>query len=88
MQRSSASGRAEMSVHHLLEEILNEYIFTASLQSANLLGTTVTGRAVNRYNAWAAIRKRTNAAGFLASVGCHAWQEQCHVSHYRAGRLA
>ena len=82
MQRSSASGRAEMSVHHLLEEILNEYSVAASLQSSNLLGTAVIGRAFNRYNAWAAIRERTDAAGSLAPVGCHAWQEQCHVSHY------
>jgi integrase/recombinase XerD len=62
-----------MPVHHLLEEILNEYIVTAGLQSGqflfqsvNSLGTAVTGRALNRYNAWAAIRKR--------AVGCHTWR--------------
>src|ERR1700751_629138 len=61
-----------MPVHHLLEEILNEYIAAAGLQSGqplfqslNSLGTEVTGRALNRYNAWAAIRKRAKAAGFL-----------------------
>jgi len=55
----------EMPVHHLLEEILNEYIVAAGLQSGqplfqsvNSLGTTVTGRALNHYNAWAAIRRR------------------------------
>ena len=59
----------EMPVHHLLEEILNEYIVAAGLQSGqplfqslNSLGTAVTGRALNRYNAGAATRK---AAGFL-----------------------
>jgi integrase/recombinase XerD len=34
----------------------------------------VTGRALNRYNAWAAIRKRAKAAGFLTPVGCHTWR--------------
>src|SRR5260370_37081710 len=62
----------EMPVHHLLEQILDEYIVAAGLQSGqplfqsvNSLGTAVTGRALNRYNAWAAIRKRAKAAGFL-----------------------
>ena len=52
----------EMPVHHLLEETLNEYIAVAGLrsgqplfQSVNSLGTAVTGRTLNRYNAWAAI---------------------------------
>jgi integrase len=54
-----------MPVHHLLERILNEYIEAAGLRSGEPLfqsvtsaGTEVTGRALNRYNAWAAIRKR------------------------------
>jgi Phage integrase family len=71
----------EMPVHHLLEEILNEYIVAAGLQSGqplfqslNSLGTAVTGRALNRYNAWATIRKRAKAAGFLTPVGCHTWR--------------
>src|SRR6478672_8232603 len=49
----------EMPVHHLLEQILNEYIEAAGLQSGqplfqsvSSLGTGVTGRALNRYNAW------------------------------------
>jgi integrase len=37
-------------------------------------GTEVTGRALNRYNAWAAIRKRAKAAGVLTPVGCHTWR--------------
>ena len=37
-------------------------------------GTAVTGRALNRYNAWTAIRKRAKAAGFLTPVGCHTWR--------------
>ena len=41
----------EMPVHHLLEETLNEYIAAAGLR-----------RALNRYNAWAAIRKRPRNA--------------------------
>jgi integrase len=71
----------EMPVHHLLEQILNEYIKAAGLQSGeplfqsvNSLGTAVTGGAINRYNAWAAIRKRAKAAGFLTPVGCHTWR--------------
>src|SRR6266403_427369 len=43
-------------------------------QSVNSLGTAVTGRSLNRYNAWAAIRKRAKAAGFLTPVGCHTWR--------------
>ena len=71
----------EMPVHHLLEEILDEYIVAAGLQSGqplfqsvNSLGTAVTGQALNRYNAWAAIRKRAKAAGFFTPVGCHTWR--------------
>jgi integrase/recombinase XerD len=75
----------EMPVHHLLEQILDEYIAAAGLQSGqplfqsvNSLGTAVTGRALNRYNAWAAIRKRAKAAGFLTPVGCHTWSGDRH----------
>src|SRR6202011_684877 len=64
-----------------LKEILNEYIVAAGLQSGqplfqsvNSLGTAVTGRALHRYNAWAAIRKPAKAAGFLSPVGCHTWR--------------
>ena len=46
----------EMPVHHLLEQILDEYIAAAGLQSGqplfqsvNPVGTEVTGRALNRY---------------------------------------
>src|ERR1700676_2487494 len=70
-----------MPVHHLLERILDEYIVAAGLQSGqplfqsvNSVGTAVTGRALNRYNAWTAIRKRAKAAGFLTPVGCHTWR--------------
>jgi integrase len=31
-------------------------------------------RALNRYNAGAAIRQRAKAAGFLTLVGCHTWR--------------
>jgi integrase/recombinase XerD len=68
----------EMPVHHLLEEILNEYIVAAGLQSVNSVGTEVTGLALNRYNAWAAIRKRAKSAGFLTPVGCHTWRATRH----------
>jgi integrase/recombinase XerD len=44
------------------------------LPSVNSAGTEVTGRALNRHNAWAAIRKRAKAAGFLNPVGCHTWR--------------
>jgi hypothetical protein len=69
-------------MHHLLEEMLNEYIVAAGRQrgqalfeSVNSLGTAVTGQPVNPYNAWAAMRKRAKAAGFLTPpVGCHTWR--------------
>src|SRR5271154_4188984 len=64
-----------MPVHHLLEQILNEYVEAAGLrsgqplfQSVNSAGTAVTGRSLNRCNAWAAIRKRAKAAGFLTPL--------------------
>jgi site-specific recombinase XerD len=45
----------EMPVHHLLEQILNEYVEAAGLrsgqplfQSVNSAGMAVTGRALNR----------------------------------------
>jgi hypothetical protein len=70
-----------MAIHHMLEEMLNEYIVAAGLQrgqplfeSVNSLGTAVTRRTLNPYNAWAAIRKRSKAAGFLTPVGCHTWR--------------
>jgi len=70
-----------MPVHYLLGQILNEYVAAAGLrsgqplfQSLNSAGTAVTGRALNRYNAWAAIRERAKAAGFLTLVGCHTWR--------------
>jgi hypothetical protein len=40
----------------------------------NKAGTALTGRALKRYNAWAAIRKRARNAGFLTPVGCHTWR--------------
>ena len=53
-----------MPVHHLLEQILNEYIEAAGLQSGqplfqsvNSAGMEVTGRALNRYNASRTIAK-------------------------------
>src|SRR5271166_5556680 len=74
----------EMPVHHLLEQILDEYIVALLsgqplFQRLNSLGTAVTGRALNRYNAWAAIRKRAKTAGFLTPVGCHTW---CQTQSY------
>jgi integrase/recombinase XerD len=70
-----------MPAHHLLEQILDECIEVAGLhsgqplfQSVNSPGTAVTGRVLNRYSAWAAIRKRAKAAGFLTPVGCHTWR--------------
>jgi integrase len=60
------------------EEVARVLIFDLDgqplFQSVNSLGTAVTGRALNRYNAWAAIRKRAKAAGFLTPVGCHTWR--------------
>ena len=52
-----AARSTKCLVHHLLEQILNEYIEAAGLQSGqplfqgvNSSGTEVTGRALNRYN--------------------------------------
>ena len=72
----------EMPVHHLLDDLGREYIAAAGLQSGQPLFQSVNSagtedeqeRALNRYNAWAAIRKRAKAAGFLTPVGCHTWR--------------
>jgi hypothetical protein len=71
-----------MPVHHLLEQILDEYMEAAGLQSGqplfqslNSTGMEVTGRALNRHNAWAAIRKRAKAAvrqTTIQPVNCYA----------------
>jgi hypothetical protein len=60
-----------MPVHHLLEQILDECIEVAGLhsgqplfQSVNSPGTAVTGRVLNRYSAWVAIRKRAKRRVF------------------------
>jgi integrase/recombinase XerD len=78
----------------LLEPILDEYIVVGGLQrgqplfqSVNSPGTAVTGRARNRYNAWAAIRKRAKAAGLLTPVGCHTWRAT-GITIYHAQQMA
>src|SRR6266404_2645316 len=80
-ERIHLAGIDDAHYYHLLEQILDEYMVASGLQSGqplfqsvNSLGTAVTGRALNRYNAWAAIRKRAKAAGFLTPVGCHTWR--------------
>jgi integrase len=62
----------EMPAHHQIEETIDEYLARVSIddkqplfQSVNKVGTALSGRALNRYNAWAAIRKRARNAGFL-----------------------
>jgi hypothetical protein len=40
-------------------------------QGVNSAGTEVTGRALNRYNAWAALRKRAITAAFLTQSDSH-----------------
>jgi site-specific recombinase XerD len=72
----------DMPVHHQLEELLDAYIAKGKLtsasqplfQSLNPLGTQLTGRPMDRSNAWAAIKRRAKAAGFLTPVGCHTWR--------------
>jgi integrase/recombinase XerD len=70
-----------MPAHHEIEETIDEYLSKVSIdegqplfQSVNKTGTALSGRALNRYNAWAAIRKRARNAGFLTPVGCHTWR--------------
>jgi integrase len=70
-----------MPAHHEIEETIDEYLARVSIedkqslfQSVNKTGTALSGRALNRYNAWVAIRKRARNAGFLTPVGCHTWR--------------
>jgi integrase len=70
-----------MPAHHEIEETIDEYLSKVSIddkqalfQSVNKTGTALSGRALNRYNAWAAIRKRARNAGFLTPLGCHTWR--------------
>jgi len=71
----------EMPAHHEIEQTIDEYLSRVGIedkqplfQSVNKTGTALTGRALNRHNAWAAIRKRARNAGFLTPVGCHTWR--------------
>jgi hypothetical protein len=68
----------EMPAHHEIEETIDEYLSKVSIddiqplfQSVNKAGTALSGRGLNRHNAWVAIRKRARNAGFLTPVGCH-----------------
>jgi integrase len=71
----------EMPAHHEIEDTIDEYLARLSIedkqplfQSVNKAGTALSGRALNRHNAWTAIRKRARNAGFLTPVGCHTWR--------------
>jgi integrase/recombinase XerD len=85
----------EMPAHRQIEETIDEYLSKVSIgdnrplfQSVNKTGNALSGRALNRHNAWAAIRKRARNAGFLTPVGCHTWRAT-GVTVYleNAGRL-
>ena len=72
----------EMPAHRQIEETIDEYLSKVSIgdnrplfQSVNKTGNALSGRALNRHNAWAAIRKRARNAGFLTPVGCHTWRQ-------------
>jgi hypothetical protein len=52
-----------MPAHHQIEGAVDEYLSKVSIesgqplfQSVNNAGAALSGRALNRYNAWAAIR--------------------------------
>jgi integrase/recombinase XerD len=71
----------EMPARHQIEEAIDGYLTKASVennqplfQSVNKSGAALSGRALNRYNAWAAIRKRARNAVFLTPVGCRTWR--------------
>jgi hypothetical protein len=60
-----------MPVHHPLERIIGRVHCDrrpserpTAVPDVNSVGTAVTGRSLNRYNAWAAIGKRAKAAVF------------------------
>ena len=70
-----------MPAHHQIEETIDEYLSKVSIddkqplfQTVNMAGTALSRRALNRHNAWVAIRKRAPNAGFLTPVGCHTWR--------------
>src|ERR1700741_5067567 len=70
-----------MPAHHEIEETIDEYLSKVSIddkqplfQSVNKASTALGGRALNRHNAGAAVRKRARNAGFLTPVGCHTWR--------------
>ena len=70
-----------MPAHHEIEETIDEYLARVSIddkqslfQSVNKACTALSGRTLNRHNAWTAILKRARNAGFLTPVGCHTWR--------------
>ena len=74
-----------MPAHHEIEESIDEYLARVSIedkqplfQSVNKAGTALSGRALNRYNAWAAIRK-TSAESGISDAGrvSHLARDRC-----------
>jgi integrase len=67
--------RAECSLRIHVTAIETCFLDTnVFLHCVNKAGTALSGRALNRHSAWAAIRKRARNAGFLTPVGCHTWR--------------
>lgn len=70
----------EMPVHHKLAEYLDAYLEAAGLEDGKktpLFQTTrgqskvLTGKRLNRVDAWRMIRRRAKAAGITAAIGNH-----------------
>jgi hypothetical protein len=65
----------EMPAHHEIEQTIDEYLSKVSIddkqplfQSVDKAGTALSGRALNRYNAWAAIGTAWEKGERLAKV--------------------
>ena len=73
----------EMPAHHKLEAFIDEYLAAAEIREdgrgprfRSAIGKTgvLTGKPMNRVDAYRMVRRRTADAGFKVKLGCHVFR--------------
>jgi site-specific recombinase XerC len=86
----------EMPAHHTLQEYLDAYLEAAEIAGdrkgplfRSVAGRTgrLTGRAMNRGDAYRMIGRRAAAAGVATRVGCHSWRARGITAYLENGGL-
>jgi hypothetical protein len=82
MHRCSGMDNSHSSIRVINQTISIRFTIDDSqplFQSVNKASTALSGRALNRYNAWAAIRKQVRNAGLLyAGLGPQLARDWCN----------